>query len=261
MKILFIGDIFGKIGKEMLQRNLSEVRKLNNIDLVIANAENISKNGKGISKQDYVDLKNMGVDYITLGNHAFKDEEVNDILQNDDIIRPHNFPEDPLRNGKGYTIINFNNKKILLFNLLGRELMFSKATSPFDAADEILNNNPHDLAILDFHTETTSEKKVLAYYLRDRVKIFYGTHTHIQTSDYEINEDNQAYITDIGMTGVVDSAIGVEFEAVLSKLKDNDFSVFKEKLTGIVQMSSIIVELDEKMIPISIDTLNLREKI
>ncbi len=262
MKILIIGDIFGKVGKLIVERNLPNIIKEHNIDLVIANAENISKQGKGISKKDYDDLKSFGVDYITLGNHAFKDDEVNDILHNEDIIRPQNFPDDLSKQGKGKTIIEIDGKKILLFNLLGKELMFSKATSPFAAADEILKRDSYDLAILDFHAETTSEKKALAHYLKDKVKIFFGTHTHIQTSDFEVKEDSkQAYITDVGMTGIVDSAIGVEYDAVISKLKDNQFSIFKEKLSGIAQLSSIVVELDKQLTPISIETLNIREKI
>ncbi len=261
MKILIIGDIFGRVGKSIVERHLSNIIKDNNIDLVIANAENISKHGKGISKKDYHDLKSYGVDYITLGNHAFKDEEVNEILDNKDIIRPQNFPDDLIKKGKGSTIININDKKILLLNLLGKELMFSKATSPFEAANKILKKESYDLAILDFHAETTSEKKALAHYLRGKVKVFFGTHTHIQTSDCEVNESGQAYITDVGMTGVVDSAIGVEYDAVISKLKDNQFAIFKEKLSGIAQLSSVVVELDDNFMPTSIETLNIREKL
>ncbi len=261
MKILIIGDIFGYAGKRIIMENLPFIKTDLKIDVVIANAENVSNNGKGLNYKDYCDLKDFGIDYFTLGNHAFKDKDIyNFIDEVDNLVRPANLKKETA--GKEYLIFNFNNKRILLFNLLGRELMNRKqVTSPFEKADEILDNVEYDLAILDFHAETTSEKKVLSYYLRDKVKIFYGTHTHIQTSDEEILND-QAYITDLGMVGISDSAIGIEYEGVLDRmLEKNKFSSFKEKESGIKTLNSILVSLyDNTLIPYNIERINLKIK-
>ena len=136
--------------------------------------------------------------------------------------------------------------------------MGDKVLSPFDRADAILDNNEYDLAILDFHAETTSEKKVLSFYLKDKVQIFYGTHTHIQTADEYILDD-QAYITDVGMTGIMNSAIGVEYEAVVSKLRNNIHSRFIEKKEGIMMFNAILVTVyDNTFKPFKIERLNIK---
>ncbi len=258
MKILILGDIFGEAGKSIILENLPFIKKQLAVDLVIANAENVSNNGKGLSYKDYKDLNDFGVDYFTMGNHTFKQSDIYDYINEEqNIIRPANFGSH--LPGRGSLIIPYKEKKILLMNLLGKELMSSnKIESPFLAADQILDENEYDVAILDFHAETTSEKKALAYYLKNRVDVFYGTHTHIQTADETITHYGQAYITDIGMVGISDSAIGVEYEEVIQRLLGGSFSSFKEKKDGIRNLNGILVTLyDNSFKPFKIERINM----
>ncbi len=258
MKILILGDIFGEAGKKIIMENLPFIKKQLEVDLVIANAENVSNNGKGLSHKDYNDLNDFGIDYFTMGNHTFRQNDIYDYIDKEkNIIRPANF--DSHFPGKGFLIIPYKNKKILLMNLLGKELMSGKnIESPFIIADQILNNNSYDIAILDFHAETTSEKKALAYYLKNKVDIFFGTHTHVQTADETITSYGQAYITDIGMVGISDSAIGVEYEEVIQRLISKNFSSFKEKKEGIKNLNGVLVTLyDNSLKPFKIERINL----
>lgn len=257
MKILIIGDIYGQAGKSAIQDNLPEIIKQYLPDIVIANGENVSKGGKSLDKKDYIDLMQAGIQYFTMGNHTFKRFELETYIDKvENVIRPGNAWSD--KKGKSYLIIPFKNKKILLFNLLGQSFMPGiDVTSPFEYSDNLLSSIKYDLAILDFHAEATAEKIVLANYLSDRVGIFFGTHTHIQTADERILNGTTAYITDVGMTGVFDSAIGADFSMVTSRMKDNKFGKFLEA-KGNVRINAILVTLDDKtLIPFKIERIIL----
>ena len=220
MKIMIIGDIFGHAGKTALVNNIDKLKDKYNPDIIIANAENVSKGGKSLIKEDYDLLHKSGVDYFTMGNHTFDNPKINEYIDNvDNLVRPANLLGN--EKGKGFIIFKFNNKKILLLNLLGKAFINKPTSNPFFAADEILDNNEYDLAIVDFHAEATSEKLVLANYLSNKVDIFVGTHTHVQTSDERIMKNKMAYITDLGMTGVFNSAIGMNYNEVEKRIKDN----------------------------------------
>ncbi len=252
MKILIIGDIYGEEGKNAIKNILPQIKKELKPDITIANAENVSYGGKSLIKTDYDFLMSYGIDYITMGNHTFRKKEINDYIDKvDNMVRPENWDADV--KGVGHLTFNYKNKKILLMNLLGVTFMNIKAKNPFYVADKILDENEYDLAIVDFHAETTSEKIVLGNYLSNKVGIFFGTHTHIQTADERILNNNQAYITDVGMTGVFNSAIGADFDAVTKKMKDDKMSPFIEAKGGEIILNGIIVEIDDdKMSPISI---------
>lgn len=245
MKILIIGDIFGQIGKKIIKDHLSDYKKKLKTDVIIANGENVSIGGKSLVKKDYKFLMDCGVDYFTMGNHTFHNKEINDYIDNiNNLVRPANYKNKV--KGRGYLTFEIKNKKILLMNLLGVNFINIPVNNPFLIADEILNDNFYDISILDFHAETTSEKKVLSNYLKDKVNIFYGTHTHIQTSDLAILDNKMVYITDVGMTGIRDSAIGVRFEEVTKFLKNGTREKFKEATKGLKIFNAIFIEIDDK---------------
>ncbi len=266
MKILIIGDIFGYEGKEFAKKTIPLIKEQLKPDITIANAENVSKGGKSLIKKDYDELNLFGVDYFTMGNHTFRNPEINDYIDEvDNLIRPINYSNK--QKGKGYIIIEVNNKKILLLNILGKELMNIKVNNPFNSATEVLDNNDFDLAIIDFHAETTSEKIVLANYLSTRYKnkgmVFVGTHTHVQTSDERILNDNMAYITDLGMTGIQDSAIGMDFESVTKRMVSGELQKFVEASgeNKFKVINGVLVTLyDNTLKPYSIERITYKDK-
>jgi len=219
LKILFIGDVVGKIGRRMVEKALPEMKKRIKPDLVIANAENAA-HGSGITLAAIKDLAAAGVDYFTLGDHAFDKlkqfKEANDNFSS--IVRPANFP--PGLPGDGFKEIETRKGKVLLINLIGRVFMSMDYDCPFRKLDEILANNDlpkkkYSAIIVDIHAEATSEKVALSHYAADRISAMAGTHTHIQTNDCEVKASGQAYITDIGMTGAKDECIGVNKEGII----------------------------------------------
>lgn len=217
MKILAIGDIVGGIAIDYLEKNLSRFVNENKVDFVIANAENASEI-KGLSRRDAEALYNVGVDFITLGNHAFGKRDIYSFLDENEhrIIRPANFPASAP--GSGYTIINIDGYKVLIMNILGTMFM-NPINSPFEAVDVALEREKDnfDFAILDIHAEATSEKLAIARYFDGRIAIMFGTHTHVQTADECILPMGSAYITDLGMAGPENSILGTKVEAIIDR--------------------------------------------
>lgn len=217
MKILTIGDIVGNCAIEYLTKYLSKFVKENKIDFVIANAENATEI-KGLSRSDADAIYNLGVDFITLGNHAFGKKDIYSFLDNNEhkIIRPCNFPNKAP--GSGYSIVNVDGYKILIINALGTMYM-TPLNSPFEAIEKVLDREKgrYDFAILDIHAEATSEKLAIAHYFDGKIAIIFGTHTHVQTADEQILSKGSAYITDIGMTGPINSILGTKIETIIDK--------------------------------------------
>lgn len=217
MKILAIGDIVGGIAIDYLEKNLSKFINDNKIDFVIANGENASEI-KGLSHRDAESLYNVGVDFITLGNHAFGKRDIYSFLDDNEhrIIRPANFPASAP--GSGYSIINIDGYKVLIMNVLGTMFM-NPINSPFEVIDVVLEREKgnYDFAILDIHAEATSEKLAIARYFDGRIAIMFGTHTHVQTADECILPMGSAYITDIGMAGPENSILGTKVEAIIDR--------------------------------------------
>lgn len=251
MKILIIGDIYGEAGKNAVVANLKTIKKELKCDLVIANGENTSIGGKSLIYDDYKLLKAAGIDYFTMGNHTFNNKAINNYIDSvPDLIRPYNWPQKV--NGKGFLIFEHNNKKILLINLLGVSFLninHESAKNPLKAFDQIVdsNKNKYDFIIVDFHAETTAEKIVFGNYVANRAKIFFGTHTHIQTADERIistDKNKMVYITDIGMCGVFNSAIGANLKEVTDRMLGKKSQKFIEA-TGPVRMNCLFVELDD----------------
>lgn len=226
MNILFFGDVIGRPGREALAKILPRLRKKYKADFVIANGENLA-HGKGITEKTSRFLLDNGVDLITGGNHIFAREEGFPLFADKKfpVIRPANYNEN-LPGGSEF-ILKKGNKKVFVFNLVGKVFMHGEAESPFRKADEILERVKKEkikAIILDFHAEATSEKKAMGYFMAGRVSAVIGTHTHIQTNDAIILKNKTGYITDVGMVGPFDSVLGVKKEAVLEQfLKDAPF--------------------------------------
>jgi len=243
MNILFIGDVVGRPGRNYLSTNLSRLVEENNIDFVIINGEN-SAGGVGITRSTYDELLSMGADIITLGNHTWAKKEVLEFIEDAErLIRPANYPEDIP--GKGYRILEKAGKRIAVINLCGRVYM-DCIDCPFKAIDKILNElkNKADIIIVDFHGEATSEKLAMGWYLDGRVQAVLGTHTHVQTSDERILPGGTAYITDVGMTGPIDSILGVDKEAVIRKFITGMPAKF-EIAGGEVAVGAVCIQLDD----------------
>lgn len=213
-KILAIGDVIWPSGVEFLKGRLWKYRSDNKIDLVLANGEN-SARPNGIDKESAEMLFAYGVDVITTGNHVWSKRDISSYLDDTtSVLRPVNFPS--ACPGLGHTVKEFSGKRVLIMNAQGTLFMESLA-SPFEAVDAILKKERggYDISVLDFHAEATSEKAALAMYFDGRISVIFGTHTHVQTNDARILKNGSAFITDLGMTGVYDSVIGVSSESAI----------------------------------------------
>jgi len=217
MNILFVSDIVGSPGREMLKRHLPALRDEHSISLVVTNGENTA-GGFGITPQTAGELLGTGVDVITSGNHIWdKKETAEYIARENRLIRPANYP--PGTPGRGDALISSGGVKVGILNLMGRVFM-ANLDCPFRKAKEEvarLKDEGARIIIADFHAEATSEKIALGRYLDGEVTAVLGTHTHVQTSDERIFPGGTAYITDVGMTGPYDSVLGVSMEKAIER--------------------------------------------
>jgi len=210
--VLVVGDIIGKPGRRAVNELLPDLRQQYGLDLVIANAENIA-GGIGVTPNTAVELLDAGVDVLTSGNHIWAQKEILPYLDGEmPILRPLNYP--PGVPGRGYMVKG----QAMVVNLIGRTFM-GNFDCPFRAMEKLLTElKPKPpVIIVDFHAEATSEKVALGRYLDGRVSAVLGTHTHVGTIDAQLLPQGTAYVTDIGMTGPVDSVIGDDTEAVLDR--------------------------------------------
>jgi len=216
MKILFIGDIVARPGREMVKKVLPGLIKDKKIDLILANAENMA-HGRGATRGTVEELMGVGVDHFTSGDHIFWQKGFEDEIDSLPVIRPANFP--PGHAGKGHAVIDTGKHgKVLLINLLGRVFLNERVDDPFRTADEILRQYKDEdivYTIVDFHAECSSEKVALGFYLDGRVDAVVGTHTHVPTCDLMALPQKTLYLSDIGMTGIVDSVLGVEKDIII----------------------------------------------
>ena len=215
MKVLFIGDIVGKSGRNALREHLPFLRNKYQYDLLIVNGEN-SAHGKGITQKIYNSYIDMGVDVVTLGNHAFsKDNIYTFIAGADKLVRPANMEPEGI--GRSVKIIDLEGLKVGVYNVYGYAFMDNSTSKPIDAMKKLLEQYPSDIRIVDIHAETTGEKVAFMQYFKNDVQMIVGTHTHIQTADEGIY-GNCAYITDAGMTGAFDSVLGRDTSEVLESM-------------------------------------------
>ncbi len=213
MKILFLGDVVGKVGREVVNSKLSFLKQKYDVDFTVVNGEN-SAHGKGITTRIYKNFKNMGIDVITLGNHAFAKREILDSIYDcSDMIRPINM--EPVNIGRGYIVKEVKDKKIAVINLCGNAFMDNISESPYSTMERVLNRIQADIIFVDFHAEATAEKVTFFEYFKSKATVIVGTHTHVQTADERI-KDGCAYISDVGMCGAYDSILGRDIEEVFN---------------------------------------------
>jgi metallophosphoesterase (TIGR00282 family) len=243
LNILFLGDIYGKPGRNAVKKMLSKIQNEYAIAFTIANAENAAS-GRGLTADTMHELLGAGIDVLTMGNHVWDNKGIFNIIDEPRIVRPANYPgECP---GQGYRIYTAGfSKKVAVINLSGRVFM-GALDCPFSTVNEIINEiqDSADYIILDFHAEATSEKVAMGYYLDGRATAILGTHTHIQTADERILPGGSAYITDIGMTGPYDSILGVEKDLILKKFLTQRPVRF-EVAHGPAQLQGVVLNLDE----------------
>lgn len=263
MKVLFIGDIFGTTGVRAVETELKKIISAHKIDYVIANAENTTS-CRGLNLRDYKKLCTAGVDFITMGNHTWKQKEVFNIIeQMDNIIRPGNILEsESLSNyGVGSKVVQVKNKKIRITNVMGKTLHFglAKLINPFIYLEEICENDQSDIHILDFHSETTSEKNCLLRSFGGRITAILGTHTHVQTNDSHC-WNGTLYITDVGMTGPSEGVIGAKVQSIKDMFYEINERFILEENIGLYQFCAVVLEFDDKSNQaISIKNIYIRE--
>ncbi|MBX3007714.1 MAG: TIGR00282 family metallophosphoesterase [Melioribacteraceae bacterium] len=216
INILFVGDIVGEPGMNIVSMWLPNLQKKYRTDVIIANGENAS-DGKGCTEKESKALFDLGVNVITGGNHTWDKHQSQDLLKKDTrVIRPLNYPKGT--HGNGYFIVNSPKGKVAVLNLQGRSFM-SPIDCPFRSAEWVLAKIRQETKniIIDFHAEATAEKLALANFLDGKVSAVIGTHTHIQTADERIFANGTGYITDCGMTGPYDSVIGMKTDAAINR--------------------------------------------
>ena len=216
MKLLFVGDVVGGLGRRTLASLLPAIRDEHEPDFVVVNGENAA-GGVGITQKTARELLEMGADAITLGNHAFRHREVYDLLDGESrIVRPANYPKGSP--GRGWTVVEKDGARLGVVNLSG--LVFLEAVrSPFAEVDAALADlrGRADAVLVDMHAEATSEKVALGWHLDGKVTACVGTHTHVPTADARVLPGGTAYITDVGMTGPRGGVIGVKREQAIER--------------------------------------------
>jgi 2',3'-cyclic-nucleotide 2'-phosphodiesterase len=243
MRILFIGDIVGSPGREMVSKHLAEIVARERADLIIINGEN-SAAGFGITPKIADELLALGADVITGGNHSWDKKEIQEYIPNEPrLLRPANFPKSP---GRGlYVGTSRGGVRFGVLNLQGRVFM-APLDCPFRTADLELAKIPPDVKIIfvDMHAEATSEKQAMGWYLDGRVSVVVGTHTHVATADERVLPNGTAFITDVGMTGPHESVIGMDRGAMVKRFLDSMPTRF-EVAIGDVRINGILADVDE----------------
>ena len=250
MRILFIGDIFGRPGRTIVRERLPEMVKQHSVDLIIANGENAAA-GFGITGALAEELFEMGIEVLTSGNHIWDKREILEFFESANgnpysparrLLRPANYPSTlpgwGLFQGKTKANVPY-----AVMNLQGRVFMTSN-DDPFRVADELLKRVTEKVILVDIHAEATSEKISMGWYLDGRVTAVLGTHTHIPTADEHVLLNGTAYQTDVGMTGPYDSVIGVKKELVINRFLTNMPARF-EAASGDVRLCAVVIDCDE----------------
>ena len=252
MKILYIGDVFGNSGREFLKMQLPNLKTQYKPNIIAINGENLA-HGKGITLKIYKEMMELGVNVITMGNHTFANSGIYECMNEKNIVLPANLGE----HDKGYTIVNFNGKKVCFINLLGRTYIEMSLDNPFKKIDEILNDVQADYYIVDFHAEATSEKIAFGFYVDGRVDCVVGTHTHVQTNDDRVLPNKTLYISDLGMTGPLNGVLGVDRNIIIERFKKGHAERFSPA-EGQRQLCGVIIDLTNKNMP-KIDKIKVYE--
>ncbi|MBU7592193.1 TIGR00282 family metallophosphoesterase [Metabacillus halosaccharovorans] len=244
MKILFIGDVFGSPGRDMVKEYLPKLKTKYQPHAVIINGENAA-HGRGITEKMYQQFIQQGAHVITMGNHTWDNRDIFEFIDDTtQMIRPANFPEN--NPGKGMTFITVGGKEIAVINLQGRAFL-PPSDCPFKKADELIElaKKRTSIIFVDFHAEATSEKQAMGWYLNGQASVVVGTHTHVQTADERILDRGTAYITDVGMTGPYDGILGVDREMILKRFLTG-LPVRHDVAEGRTQLSGVVVDVNDK---------------
>ena len=245
MKILFLGDIVGKVGRRTVINNLEKLVKKYQVDFVIANGENAT-HGKGLIEKHYYDLLNAGVDCITLGNHYLSKDRILDYIEDADaLVRPLNISK--RIGGEGSRLFEVNGTKIRVTNILGTAFMKEEVASPYYSLKSLIDSleSEDSIHIVDYHAEATGEKMCFGYAFDGLVSAVLGTHTHVQTSDAKILENGTAFISDVGMCGAANGVLGFEKNSVMrvTMFGEKDRFGFDENDQGMI--NAVVLSIDE----------------
>lgn len=248
MRILALGDVSGKSGREGVAAQLPQLREDLQLDFVVVNGENATHN-RGINEAHCNQLFEAGADVITLGDHAFDQPEAQSFLPRmDNIVRPLNWAQNVP--GRGSILARAaNGANVLVINAMGRVFM-RPSDDPFLAVEQVIANCPlgevADAIIVDFHAEATSEMQAMGIFLDGKASLVFGTHTHIPTADHRILREGTGYISDVGMCGTYDSVIGVEIDEPMNRFLTGISSGPFKPAAGEATLSGIVVETDER---------------
>lgn len=244
MNILFIGDVVSAVGVEKLTRTLPRFKKEHHVDVTVVNGENAAV-GNGLLPATAEVLFAAGADCITGGNHTFRRRELYEYIDTFPFcLRPANYKDDAP--GKGFCVVDKGFVRVGVVNLMGTVFM-EPLENPFDCIDRVLKDlrDEVDFTVVDFHAEATAEKRALGFYLDGRAAAVVGTHTHVQTADEQILPHGTAYITDLGMTGPVQSVLGVTPALAIEKMRTN-LPVRFQNPDGDCLMQGMLAEIDKK---------------
>ena len=243
LRLLLIGDIVGKPGRQIVARALPQLIVEQQLDLVVANGENAAA-GSGITPANYQELLAAGVDCVTLGDHIYRRREIIPVLESQpNIVKPANFPADAP--GRTWAVVEARNgQRVAVVSLLGRVFM-RPVDCPWQAADRVLGELPPDvlLRVVDFHAEATSDMQLMGRYLDGRVTAVLGTHTHVATADEQLLPGGTAFQCDVGMTGPHESILGRRIDRVMESTLTFNPTHF-EVASGDVRLNGTIVEAD-----------------
>lgn len=246
LTFLIFGDIVARPGRKALAEIVPQWRKRYQPDLVLANAENLA-HGTGVTPKTLAECQSAGVDFFTSGNHVFKKKDVVPLLTDRDtvLLRPANYP--PETPGVGHKIVRLGTKSVLVINLMGRVFFNDNYEDPFRTLDQILEHYRRErlsAILVDVHTEATSEAVALGWYADGRVSVVYGTHTHVPTADARVLPGGTGYISDIGMTGLRDSVLGVDKDLIIRKFLTQQPVAHEWPESGWATINAILVTVD-----------------
>ena len=256
LRILFIGDIVSRLGREVIRKSLPKIRKGDNVDLAVGNVENLA-GGRGTTRSTVEEILSAGVDYCTSGDHIFAIDEFKDDIEDLPVLRPANYPEDIP--GKGFEVLDLGSETVLLINILGLSIGEENIACPFRTVDRLLTQHASDVStvVVEFHAEKTSERRAMGFYLDGRVAALVCTHTHIPTADAQILPQGTAYVSDIGMCGPRDSVLGVKKEIIIERYKYPYGRRFEWVKEGPAKFNSVLVEINDKGVAKSIKRIDM----
>lgn len=260
MNILYIGDIMGQSGVDVVRRVLPELKKQHHIDLVIAQAENVTE-GKGFSPGDFNELKKIGVDFFSGGNWSMHRPELHGHLNdpNQPVVRPANYPDDVP--GMGAKYVQTSKGTVLVVSLLGKIVgkdADKPVNNPLATIDRILDDAKHVkhvATIVNFHGDYSSEKRVIGYYLDGRVTAVIGDHWHVPTADAMVLPKGTAHMTDVGMCGVLHSSLGIKLDGIISRWRYGTKNRNELETEGPMQFNAVLVDVAENGLAKSIQPI------